>query len=232
MQQGRIYKVRPLCKNALKVSGYTTSLKYATPLENTSRNRNPKKIWLNQPFRQDVKTNIDKIFIKLIKKYFAKDHKLHKIFNTNIIKLSCSCMSNVSRNLASCPLDGKCLTKNIVYKAVVSTITGSHTYYGSCDDFKFHNNNHTKAFRHQHCKNNTELSKHIWDPKNAGILYNFTRSIAAYASACRCGTRRCDLCITEMYITVRANKKNLLNKRTEIISKCRNRNKFILKNIK
>ena len=135
------------------------------------------------------------------------------------------------RNPANWPLDGKCLTKNIVYEAVVSTITNFHTYYGNSEDFKFLYSNHTKAFRHQH-KNDTELSKCIWDLKNAGIHYNITWSIAAYASAYRCGTRRCDLCITEKYIIARANQKNLLNKRTEIISKCRHRNKFILKNIK
>ena len=131
------------------------------------------------------------------------------------------------RNPASCPLDGKCLAKT-----VVSTIIDSHTYYGSSEDFKFRYNSHTKSFRHQHCKNDTELSKHIWDLKNEGIHYNITWSITAYASAYRCGTRRCDLCITEKYIVARANQKNLLNKMTEIISKCRHRNKFILKKIK
>ena len=103
-----------------------------------------------------------KIFIKLIKKHFPKDHKLHKIFNTNTFKLSCSFVPNISsvikqhnqkvlsssqinekrqcncRNLANYPLDGKCLTKNIFYKAVVSTIADSHTYYDSSEDFKFH----------------------------------------------------------------------------------------------
>ena len=195
-------------------------------------------------------------FIKLIKKHFTKDHKLHKIFNTNTIKLSYSYMPNMSsaikqhnqkvlsslqtneirqckcRNPASCPLDGKCLTKTIVCKAVASTITNSHTYYGSSEDFKFPYNNHTKSFRHQHCKNDTEPSKHIWDLKNEGIRYNITWSIAAYASAYICGTRRCDLCITEKYIIASSNQKNLLNKRTEIILKYRYKNKFILKKIK
>ena len=55
--------------------------------------------------------------------------------------------------------------------------------------FKFHYNNHTKSFRHQHCRNDTELSKHIWDLKNGGIHCNITQSIAAYVSAYRCGTR-------------------------------------------
>ena len=122
------------------------------------------------------------------------------------------------KNPANCLLDGKCLTKNTVYKTVVSTTTYFHTYYSSSKDFKFLYNIHTKAFHHQHYKNNTELSKHMWDFKSAGIHYNIAWSISARASAYRCGTRICDLCITEKYIIARANQKNLLNKRIEIIS--------------
>ena len=57
-------------------------------------------------------------------------------------------------------------------------------------------------------------------------------SIAAYASPYQCGTRRCDLSITEKYIIARADQERLLTKRTEFISKCRHRNKFLLKNVK
>ena len=41
-----------------------------------------------------------------------------------------------------------------------------------------------------------------------------------------------DLCLTKKYVIARANHKNLLNKRAELISKCCHRNKNILKNIK
>ena len=58
------------------------------------------------------------------------------------------------------------------------------------------------------------------------------KNIAACASPYRCGKRKCDLCLTEKYIIARADQKYLLNKRTEIISKCRHRNKYVLKNIK
>ena len=47
-----------------------------------------------------------------------------------------------------------------------------------------------------------------------------------------CDTRSCDLRITEKYIIAREDQKRLLNKRTEFISKCRHRNKFLLKNVK
>ena len=48
----------------------------------------------------------------------------------------------------------------------------------------------------------------------------------------RCGSRKCDIYLTDKYLIARANQKNLLNKRTELISKCRHKNKFILKIIK
>ena len=37
-------------------------------------------------------------------------------------------------------------------------------------------------------------------------------------------TRKCDLCLTEKMIIARSDPKKLLNKRTELVSKCRHRN--------
>ena len=47
------------------------------------------------------------------------------------------------------------VVKKIVYKAVVSQITNSYTYYGSSENLKFCYKNHTKAFRHQYYKSDT-----------------------------------------------------------------------------
>ena len=52
-----------------------------------------------------------------------------------------------------------------------------------------------------------------------------------YATPYRCCTRRYNLCLTEKYIIARTNQNNILNKRTELISKCRQRNKYMLKSI-
>ena len=48
----------------------------------------------------------------------------------------------------------------------------------------------------------------------------------------KCGARRCDLCLTEKYVIAHADQEHLLNKRTESISKCRHRNKCLIKNVK
>ena len=44
-----------------------------------------------------------------------------------------------------------------------------------------------------------------------------------------CGTRKCDLCLCEKLMIARANLTSLLNKRDELVSKCRQMNKFTLK---
>ena len=53
-----------------------------------------------------------------------------------------------------------------------------------------------------------------------------------YATPYKCDTRRCDLCLTYKYVITRADQENLLNVRTEIISKCHHRNKYLTKNVK
>ena len=53
-------------------------------------------MWFNPPFSQNVKTNIGKTFLKLVKQHFPKHHKLNKIFNKNTLKLSYYCMKNIS----------------------------------------------------------------------------------------------------------------------------------------
>ena len=101
-------------------------------------------------------------------------------------------------------------------QADVITNKESHIHDGASDgEFKSRYNNHTNSFRHRRHEQDTKLSKHIWKIQDKGINFNVKWSVAAYASTYRCGSRRCDLCLTEKYVTARANHKNLLNKRTE-----------------
>ena len=107
------------------------------------RNRQRNIIWFNPPFSKNVKTNIARSFLKLIDTHFPIGNKLHKIFNRNTVKVSYSCMSNVKsiitshnkriirksqpqdisagRNKHARPLQNKCMSKDIVYKATIST---------------------------------------------------------------------------------------------------------------
>ena len=88
--------VKPLYEETLSENNYKASLEFEKPQYNTKRNRLRKVIWFNPPFSQNVKTNIGKIFLKLVKQHFPKHHKLNKIFNKNTLKLSYCCMKNMS----------------------------------------------------------------------------------------------------------------------------------------
>ena len=65
-------KVKPLYENALKESEYETEMKYETSENKNNRNRHRKIIWFNPTFSQTVKTNIGKIFLKLVRKHFPR----------------------------------------------------------------------------------------------------------------------------------------------------------------
>ena len=54
-------------------------------------------IWFNPPFSKNVTTNAAKIFFRLLDKQFPKSKTLHKIINRNTVKVSYSCMENVSK---------------------------------------------------------------------------------------------------------------------------------------
>ena len=45
-------------------------------------------------------------------------------------------------------------------------------------------------------------------------------------------TKRCNLCIAEKYFIMCKPKTATLNKRNELISKCRHKDKFLLRNVK
>ena len=258
------YDCIPVYKEALQKSGFTSELVY-TPKSVESNNnseeskkRKRKVIWFNPPFSKSVKTNIGKTFLNLIKKYFPKTNKLHKIFNKNTVKVSYSCMSNISsilsshnlnlrnpyktntygcncRTKKSCPLQNQCLTPKIVYRADVENDTNSETkfYFGLAETpFKDRFRNHTRDFNNKRYNKTTELSKYIWELKEAGInpivKWSIVEKIHSHTKI-----NYCKLCLVEkLYIIDFIHDNRLLNKRNEFISGCTHQNKLLLKNVK
>ena len=98
--------------------------------------------------------------------------------------------------------------------------------------FKFRYNNHLQSFRHEMYQNSTELSKFIWRLNRNNTPYTIKWSIASHAQPYTNESKRCDLCLTEKLLIMNADKQSLLNKRPELISKCRHQNKFYLCNFK
>jgi len=251
-------KAKPEYEEALVKSGFSATLQYRKETQK-KRCRRRNIIWFNPPYSQNVKTNVAKEFMKLVDKHFPSHHRFRKIFNRNNIKVSYSCMDSMAsvihrhnakilspependgkmcscpkKNKDSCILDGKCLQTDIVYKAEVSSEESTKIYYGlTAPGFKSRYNNHTESFRNKNKSNSSELSKYIWQLKDSNKPYSIAWSIAAHAASYRGGMKRCNLCLTEKLIIIQADPQTLLNKRTELISKCRHQNKYLLKNFK
>ena len=126
------------------------------------------------------------------------------MFNRNTVKVSISCMPNMTnvikahntkilgqtsptvatgqdrlcncRDTANCPLGGRCQVSSIVYKA---TVDGNQAmnYFGLCQGtFKKRYSNHLCSFRHERYRSSTELSKHVWKLKLKRIYRTFGKS--------------------------------------------------------
>ena len=133
-----------------------------------------------------------------------------------------------------CPLDGACLTNNVVYKATVTTAPGdTRVYIGMTEhSFKMRFNNHKVFFKHRKHLHDTVLSKYIWDLKFSDTDVSIKWSIVTRARSYRGNPSRCYLCLMEKLCILSADKSTLLNKRSELITKCRHENKFYAANQK
>ena len=217
-----------LYNDALKSSGYNENIQYVknqNQRTNKNKNRSRNIIWFNPPYSQNVETNVAKSFLCLIDKHFPKSHKLHKIFNRNNLKVSYSCTTNMGniiknhnrkilnehnepdssqkrcncRNKDLCPLDGKYLTNNVIYKATVTTSSGiTNTYIGMTEnDFKTRYNNHKLSFNDRKHSHDTVLSRRIWELKDTNTSYDLKWRIIKRANAYNGNPSRCNLCLSE-----------------------------------
>ena len=92
----------PYYEQCLSNCGYKQKLNYRDPTSPniiTKRKRQRNILRFNPPYSKTVKTKIGKFFLQLIKKHFPKEHKFHKIFNRNTLKLSYSCMPNIKTKI-------------------------------------------------------------------------------------------------------------------------------------
>ena len=197
------------------------------------------------------------LILCLIDNNFPKSHVLHKIFNRNYVKVSYSCMSNMARIIKShkakilgkvdassasdkqcncrkkdlCPLDGACLTNNIVYKATVTAAPGdAKVYIGMTENsVKTRSNNHKVSFKHRKHPHDTVLSKYIWDLKDSDT--DLISQSSGRLSRVRDLTGEIRHAAIKLCI-LSADKSTLLNKRSELITKCRHENKFYAANQK
>jgi hypothetical protein len=142
---------------------------------------------------------------------------------------TCNCPKKEKPN---CPLQGNCLAASIIYKAEVKVTnepTNTKAYIGLTElTFKKRYYNHVQSFKKEAKKHSTELSRYVWQLKKKKKPHTISWSIVTKARPYSNGSKRCDLCLTEKLAIINADKQNLLNKRSELISKCRHENKFYL----
>ena len=102
-----------------------------------------------------------------------------------------------------------------------------NVYIGTAEtDFKHRFNNHTKSFNLEHYENDTELSKEYWTIKRNHFKPKVTWRIIRKCPPFHTTKRKCYLCLNEKLEIASCKGDNLLNKRSELISKCRHQNKF------
>ena len=132
----------------------------------------------------------------------------------------CNCRSGAD----SCPLEGKCLTRSLIYKATLKTDGETFSYIGlTADTFKKRYSNHVCSFKNEKYKESTTLSQKIWELKESEEQYTISWEVVRKATTYKSGSRgKCDLCLSEkLEILMRMRDKGCLNNRNELLSKCR-----------
>ena len=78
-------KAKLLYKKSLQEIGHIATISYTQTEVKSNKNRSRNIIWFNPPFSQNVKTNIGKILLKLIKKTVSQIMSVFTIFNQDTI---------------------------------------------------------------------------------------------------------------------------------------------------
>ena len=90
------------------------------------------------------------------------------------------------------------------------------------------------SFNNKEYSTETTLSKYVWKIKKKfkrmpSLKWSIIKSVPTYSNI----SKKCQFCLQEKFEFLNyPNPNELLNKRSEFISKCRNVNKFLLSNYK
>ena len=146
----------------------------------------------------------------------------------NTIIAGCNCLAD-----RECPLNGNCLTKEVIYRADVVEEDGStSTYTGlTGSTFKERFYGHASSFRNRDEGHSTTLSSHIWNLKDAGKNFELKWRIIDMGKKFNPTSRNCNLCLKEKYHIIFQPSGASLNKRSELFSTCRHRWQQLLENV-
>ena len=136
------------------------------------------------------------------------------------------------RQRNNCPLNGNCLKSSVDYQATVTRRDNtSETYIGLTEtDFKTRHRNHMHRIIPPRQAHSTDLSKHIWTLKNDNTDYSISWRVLSSSSPYNSSSKRCNLCLKQKFLIICRPELSSLNKRNELVSSCRHRNKALLRN--
>ena len=137
-------------------------------------------------------------------------------------------------NRNECPLENECSTPRIVYRAdVTNNKTDEYKYYYGILDtpFKERYENHKTSFRHRSHLTASDLSKYYWRLVDKSAVPTIKFSIAKCVKG-NAFINNCNLCLSEKAFIINLDDENMLNKRSEFISKCRHINNRLLNRVK
>ena len=87
-----------------------------------------------------------------------------------------------------------------------------------------------KTFHNIKCQTDTELSNKYWNIISTKKTLNIFSEMLGIRKSYNESSKLCFLCLNEKLAIVLHKDDNMLNKRPEVISKCRQRNKYALAN--
>ena len=120
----------------------------------------------------------------------------------------------------------------MVYKATVKHDNKHSEYLGLTENtFKQRFTTHLSSFRRIQARNETCLSEKIWELKENGTDFEVNWEIVMKAPSYNNISKKCQLCLTEKTLIMYADSNTSINKRNEVMGKCRHKNKWYLNKV-
>ena len=149
------------------------------------RNILEKQNWENTLIDQRLQYHI--LVWQILKQFFLDIIRNFWVKPLNQIKITKNCV-----------LNGKCLSKGVVYKAEVMSTGMTASYIGiAANLFKERYTNHKLSFNNLKYEYNTSLSKHIWGLNKINEPFTISLSIVSKAKLYNPVAKRSNLCLME-----------------------------------
>ena len=154
-----------------------------------------------------------------------------KILRKSKMTYERECNCRIKEN---CPLGGKCLSKNIIYRAKITPEENNknikeESYVGlTATKFKERLANHKAGEKNREKSKSCKLSQYLWKLKDKNIKYKIEWEILCRATPYSVSSGICNLCINEKVIILFKPELCTLNERSELTSNCRQKSSKLI----